>query len=129
MIHYMNAQIAEKQEALTNSTYRVSVSAENEAIVMRIITVVTLLFLPATFVSTVFSTPMVNFGQSDGSSGIQNNSAFSVSEANAALHTWLKISLPLTATTCIIAYAVYFRTKRARERRREEEKSEKSFHV
>lgn len=124
----MNAQIAEKQEALTNSTYRVSISAENEAIVMRIITVVTLLFLPATFVSTVFSTPMVNFQQSGSDSGVQNSGGPSVGEADAALHTWLKISLPLTAATCIIAYAVYSRTKKHRQRRREEEQSEKYFH-
>lgn len=50
-MQYVNAEATETQERLTNSTYEVGLAAQKEAIVMRIITVVTLVFLPATFVS------------------------------------------------------------------------------
>lgn len=50
-MQYVNAQATETQERLANSTYEVGLAAQKEAIVMRIVTVVTLVFLPATFVS------------------------------------------------------------------------------
>ena len=50
-MQYVQAQTAENMEGLTKSTYNVGVSAQKEAIVMRIITVVALVYLPATFVS------------------------------------------------------------------------------
>jgi hypothetical protein len=44
-------QGTEKMETLTKSMHQVGVTAQKEAIAMRIITVVTLIYLPATFVS------------------------------------------------------------------------------
>lgn len=41
-------------EALTMSTYNTGVMSQKEAIAVRIITVVTLVYLPATFVSVRF---------------------------------------------------------------------------
>jgi Mg2+ and Co2+ transporter CorA len=40
-------------EALTMSMHKIGVMSQKEAIAMRIITVVTLIFLPATFVSVI----------------------------------------------------------------------------
>lgn len=127
MLQYMNAQTAEKQEELTSSAYRVTISAENEAIVMRIITVVTLLFLPATFVSTFFSTPAISFSQGtgNGNSGYNSNSSDDDFDSTVALYRWLEISIPLTVATLAAAFGVYCWEKRRRELRRQREMDEK----
>lgn len=122
MLQHMNAQTAEKQEELTNSTLRVTISAENEAIVMRIITVVTMVFLPATFVSTFFSTPIISFPQHSGNGGYDDDSSGDSAASTVALYRWLEISIPLTVATLAAAFGVYYFEKRRREQRRREEK-------
>lgn len=91
----------------------------NEAIIMRIITIVTLIFLPATFVSvslrctflrltyrlpeqTFFSTDIVKY------QGQDEDGSFS----RTAMFRWLQVTLPLSALTLGIGYAWYLRQTR-----------------
>jgi hypothetical protein len=73
---------------------RLNLNMENEAIIVRIITIVTLIYLPATFVSTFFSTEVVSFDD-DTPGG---------SFSNAAMMRWVQVTLPLTALTIACAY-------------------------
>ena len=68
-----------------------------EAVVMRIVTIVTLIYLPATFVSAFFSTDVIKYQNQDGSPG---SGTFS----SVALMRWLEVTLPLTALTLGIAW-------------------------
>jgi Mg2+ and Co2+ transporter CorA len=74
---------------------RLNLNMENEAIIVRIITIVTLIYLPATFVSTFFSTDVVKF-QGQG----QEKGNFS----NVAMVRWVQVTLPLTVLTIVFAY-------------------------
>jgi len=74
---------------------RLNLNMENEAIIVRIITIVTLIYLPATFVSTFFSTDVVRF-QGQG----QEKGNFS----NVAMVRWVQVTLPLTVLTIVFAY-------------------------
>jgi hypothetical protein len=51
VLQHLQSQATEKMEALTTSMHKIGVMSQKEAIAMRIITVVTLVYLPATFVS------------------------------------------------------------------------------
>lgn len=51
ILQHLQAQATEVMEDLTKSMFRVSFMGQKEAIAMRIITVLTLVYLPATFVS------------------------------------------------------------------------------
>jgi hypothetical protein len=131
-VQYVQTQTAEKMEGLTKCTYSVGVSAQKEAIVMRIITVVTLFYLPATFVSvgrsigkrgepitnslpTFFSTDVVKYqlGDTMGGSNLSLNSSGS-SFSELAMNRWLQVSLPLTAITIVAALLAYQWAKRQR---------------
>jgi hypothetical protein len=121
LMQYVNAQATEAQERLANSTFEVGLAAQKEAIVMRIITVVTLLFLPATFVSvsspsqssaetiadhlqTFFSTDVVKYqGEDHGGSW-----------SDEAMNRWLQVTIPLTALTLLIA-GIGYRYERRRQ--------------
>jgi hypothetical protein len=131
-VQYVQTQTAEKMEGLTRCTYSVGVSAQKEAIVMRIITVVTLFYLPATFVSvgrsigyrgepitnsppTFFSTDVVKYqsGDAAGGNSLSANSSGS-SFSGVAMNRWLQVSLPLTAITIVAAFIAYHWAKRQR---------------
>ncbi|KAH8688246.1 hypothetical protein BGZ61DRAFT_533042 [Ilyonectria robusta] len=72
---------------------RLNGNLEKEAIVVRIVTIVTLIYLPATFVSTLFSTDIIKYqGSPQG-----NYSA-------VAMQRWLQVTLPLTFLTLCAAY-------------------------
>jgi Mg2+ and Co2+ transporter CorA len=74
---------------------RLNLNMESEAIIVRIITIVTLIYLPATFVSTFFSTDVVKFqGQEHGGA----------SYSSLAMMRWVQVTLPLTALTIAFAY-------------------------
>jgi hypothetical protein len=104
---------------------------EKEAIVMRIITIVTLVYLPATFVSvssqfsfppskvrklnrilgkTFFSTDIVKYQNQNG--GRPNNGTFS----KQAMNRWLQVTLPLTFVTIVIAALTLRIAERKRQR-------------
>ncbi|TID14704.1 hypothetical protein E6O75_ATG08850 [Venturia nashicola] len=106
------------QSQATARMERLSANMEKEAIVMRIITIVTLIYLPATFVSvcpiqllavimankaqTFFSTDIVKYQNQDG--GPPGNGNFS----RTALNRWLQVTFPLTAATIIFAYTAWW---------------------
>ena|SRR5438105_446617 len=125
-------------EHLTKSTFFVGVSSQNEAISMRIITLVTLIFLPATFVSvcaarfaeegeadilhqTFFSTDVIKYqasGNQEGNSG--SSMTFMGSFSSVAMARWLQVTLQLTLLTCIAAWRIYVWEKQRQERQRAE---------
>ena len=60
VLQHLQSQATEKMEDLTISMGKTGADSQNEAILMRIITVVTLIYLPATFVS-VSSKPFATY--------------------------------------------------------------------
>jgi len=102
---------------------------ENEAVMARIITAVTLLYLPATFVSvsswtaelkiydiltgskTFFSTDIIKYQDPNG--GSPGNGVYS----SLAMKRWLEVTLPLTAVTLLGAYLAKTIADRSRHSR------------
>ncbi|KAK4208645.1 hypothetical protein QBC37DRAFT_431673 [Rhypophila decipiens] len=76
--------------------HRLNKNMEEEAIVVRIVTLVTLIYLPATFVSTFFSTDIVKYQVNDFPEGKFND---------MAMYRWLQVTLPLTFLTLFAAWA------------------------
>jgi hypothetical protein len=74
---------------------RLTKNMEQEAIVVRIITLVTLVYLPATFVSTLFSTDIIKY-QEDG----YPHGKYS----QTAMDRWLQVTVPLTVVTLVAAW-------------------------
>ena len=91
ILQHLQSQASERMET-------VSYHMAREAIVMRIITIVTLIYLPATFVSTFFSTDIVKYQNQGGPPG---EGTFS----SVAMMRWLQVTLPLTALTLTVAWA------------------------
>ncbi|KAH8724818.1 hypothetical protein GQ44DRAFT_249388 [Phaeosphaeriaceae sp. PMI808] len=101
VLQHLQGQAAERTEKLNQNL-------EREAVVMRIVTIVTLVYLPATFTSTFFSTDVVKYqnqdgGGSEGSNENHKNGSFS----SIALERWLQVTLPLTALTLLVAWSTY----------------------
>ncbi|PGH18772.1 hypothetical protein AJ79_00185 [Helicocarpus griseus UAMH5409] len=92
---HLNGQAAER-------TKQLNINLERDAIGMRVITIVTLVYLPATFVSTVFGTDVVKY-QNDNA--VQNGSSGSFS--SIALTRWLQVTIPLTVVTLVLAWATF----------------------
>lgn len=74
---------------------RLNLNMENEAIIVRIITIVTLIYLPATFVSTFFSTDVVKYQGQDSPAG---------SFSRTAMIRWVEVTVPLTVLTMAFAW-------------------------
>lgn len=74
---------------------RLNLNLEKEAIIVRIITTVTLVYLPATFVSTFFSTDVVKYQDEQRPEG---------SFSKVAMMRWLQVTLPLMFLTLVFAY-------------------------
>ncbi|KAF0331892.1 hypothetical protein GQ607_001012 [Colletotrichum asianum] len=74
---------------------RLNQNMEREAIMVRIVTIVTLIYLPATFVSTFFSTDIIKYQGQDSPQG---------NFSPVAMERWLQVTLPLTSITLLIAY-------------------------
>jgi len=105
ILQHLQSQATEKMEKLTEM-------AQREAISMRVITVVTMIYLPATFVSTFFSTDIVKYQNQVGNrDGPQNSQIVDGNFSKLALMRWLQVTLPLTAITVAIVY-YYFRKAR-----------------
>jgi hypothetical protein len=109
------AQATATMERLTRSMYKVGVLSQSEASAMRVITVLTLLYLPATFVSTFFSTDVVKYqNQNNNNSSSSSNltssdlgSGNGTSFSSVAMERWLEVTLPLTFVTVVIAVLLY----------------------
>ncbi|KAL8998394.1 MAG: hypothetical protein Q9169_002522 [Polycauliona sp. 2 TL-2023] len=93
VVQHLQNQTTQRMEELTTSMHYIGVGTQKEAIIMRIITAVTVIYLPGTF--TLFSTDVIRFPK-DGE-------AFS----RAALFRWLQVTFPLTVLTLIIAFLVF----------------------
>lgn len=91
---------AVKMENMTRQMHKIAVKTEQETVSMRIITLVTLFFLPGTFISTLMSTDIVRFPS--------NQMAFS----SAATKTYVAITLPVMFLTFLSAYIYYRCVKR-----------------
>lgn len=59
-----------------------------------------MVFLPATFVSTLFSTDIIKYRDGDGH-------AIAGSYSEAAMFKWLQVSIPLTALTLVFSLMTY----------------------
>jgi hypothetical protein len=98
-------------EGLTKCTYNVGISAQKDTIIMRIITVVTLIYLPATFVSvsctdkscldwnlhlqkkTFFSTDVVKYQIGDAADASSLTPSIPASSfSSLAMNRWLQVS-------------------------------------
>ncbi|KAF7531297.1 hypothetical protein G7054_g8991 [Neopestalotiopsis clavispora] len=96
-IQLLQAQAAERQEQLSTTMWRQAEQTSYEAVAMRVITVITLLYLPPTFVSTLFSTDIVKY---QGDDGDFNHDKFS----SLALQRFIEVSLPLMLLTFAAAF-------------------------
>ncbi|KAH7128546.1 hypothetical protein B0J11DRAFT_578738 [Dendryphion nanum] len=105
VLQHLQGQAADRTERLNRNL-------EREAIVMRIITIVTLLYLPATFVSTFFSTDVIKYQNQGESDSRSRSGTFS----SIALTRWLQVTLPLTALTLFGAWSTYKFAESARLR-------------
>jgi hypothetical protein len=133
ILQHLQTQATMKMEILTVNMQNIGVLAQKEAIAVRIITVLTLIYLPATFVSvsphkcflkwqiakqpkTFFSTDVVKYqNQNQGTS--QDTQASYSSFSEIAMFRWLQVALPLTAATLVLGWLGYkWAERRQRER-------------
>ncbi|KAI1747623.1 hypothetical protein F4782DRAFT_419012 [Xylaria castorea] len=89
---------AARQERLADSMWQFAERGQKEAIAMRTVTIITLLYLPPTFVSTFFSTDVVKY-QGDGKDQVY----FSQN----ALISFLYVTIPLWAVTLLVVTFYY----------------------
>ncbi|KAK0729526.1 hypothetical protein B0H67DRAFT_559020 [Lasiosphaeris hirsuta] len=119
LLHNLNAQNAARQERYTKIMYEQQHKTGLDAIVMKVITVVTLIYLPMTFVSTFFSTDVVKYqpdpdpGPSSSSSTASGTGPILPAEGNEsfsslALQRFFTISIPLMVLTFVLAYGWYW---------------------
>ncbi|KAI9795256.1 MAG: hypothetical protein M1833_007278 [Piccolia ochrophora] len=122
VLQHLQSQTTDKMEALTRSMHSIGIMSQKEAIAMRIITVVTLIYLPATFVSTFFSADIVKYQDEKDEVIFKKGPAsdppkpFGGSFSKVALERWLQVALPLTALTLVGALFFFKRADRKRKR-------------
>jgi hypothetical protein len=93
---------AVRMERMTKRMQDMTIRTTLETVLMRIITVVTVFFLPGTFVSTLMSTSIVTFTHSD--SGITSGAV-----SGGALKFFLCLSFSLMAATFLAGSAIWWR--------------------
>ncbi|KAJ9151304.1 Fungal specific transcription factor domain-containing protein [Pleurostoma richardsiae] len=113
LIQHLQAQAATRQEQFAAAMWKQAERSGTEAVAMRIITIITLIYLPPTFSSTFFSTDVVKYQNGDGDSG-----AGAESRSMLALWRWLEVSLPLMALTFAAAGAWFFYERHQRGKRK-----------
>lgn len=94
----------ENMEKMTNQMSDIAEKTQQETVSMRIITLVTLFFLPGTFISTLMSTSIIQFDSNDSGD-------FQRLYSSEALALFFEISVPLMAATFIAWYAIYLWVK------------------
>ncbi|KAF2755327.1 hypothetical protein EJ05DRAFT_478344 [Pseudovirgaria hyperparasitica] len=94
-------QNSKQIEILTIVTSHLGYQAQKETIAVRVITIVTLLYLPCSVVSSFFSTDVVKFLVDD------NNSLWSSQWSAKALVLWLGVTAVLMALTLRASYIFY----------------------
>ncbi|KAJ4419039.1 hypothetical protein N0V82_005162 [Gnomoniopsis sp. IMI 355080] len=95
VLQQLQTQTAIKQEALASSMWEFSERGQKEAIAMRIITVITLLYLPPTFVCTFFGTDVIKY---------QDNGQGEVYFSMDALRSFFYVTIPLWFITIAVVY-------------------------
>lgn len=105
-----------KMQGLTEEMSEVARQTQKDTVSMRIITVITLIFLPGTFISTLMSTDIIRYSSDNGGPPTR---VFS----RKALDLFLIICLPLMFIT-VMAWIVtqYILDRRAKARRLQKEK-------
>jgi len=106
----------ESQQQMEDMTRQMNTLAEKtqqETVSMRIITLVTLFFLPGTFISTLMSTPIIQFASPDDAGSVPSREVFSLQ----ALRLFFKITVPLMLATFLAWYVMYWWTRRKSESR------------
>ncbi|KAH6656533.1 hypothetical protein BKA67DRAFT_654865 [Truncatella angustata] len=92
------------QTLASDRVMNLTIQQQREAKIMRVIALVTLIYLPATFVSTFFSTDVVKY-QPDG----DNEDAVPyTSYSGLALERWFEVTVPLTILTFVVAVGWYY---------------------
>ncbi|KAI1339832.1 hypothetical protein F5Y15DRAFT_415751 [Xylariaceae sp. FL0016] len=109
LIQHLQAQTAARQEDLTGRQEKLANRAGIEAIAVRIITVITLIYLPATFVSTFFSTDAVDFSDSTSPG---DPAGLNTEGSHRALKRFFEVSVPLMAVTFGLAAAWFYHERR-----------------
>ncbi|GAW17184.1 hypothetical protein ANO14919_066370 [Xylariales sp. No.14919] len=89
---------AARQERLADSMWQFAERGQKEAITMRTVTIITLLYLPPTFVSTFFSTDVVKY---------QDNGEDQVYFSQNALNSFLYVTIPLWVVTLLVVTLYY----------------------
>ncbi|OCL07328.1 hypothetical protein AOQ84DRAFT_409163 [Glonium stellatum] len=130
ILEYQNMQVntllaekarlsAEHMETMTSDMHVVAWKTKQETVSMKIITLVTLFFLPGTFISTFMSAGIVEFLPASTDSASQKKIV-----SRAALKLFMVISVPLMVLTFTTWYAVYWwhdRKEKLRQKRLETE--------
>ncbi|KAM7204656.1 hypothetical protein V8F20_003440 [Naviculisporaceae sp. PSN 640] len=98
IIQQLQIQSAYQQEMLAHNMMGFSERGQKEAITMRIITIITLLYLPPTFVSTFFSTDVIKY---------QENGQDQVYFSREAMYSFVYVTFPLWVITLIFAFVYY----------------------
>ena len=106
-------------EAMTSQSHR-------ETMMMKVVTLVTFAFLPATFVSvsclkhqlttqansyeqTFFSTDVVKY--QNGGNGPDDASGGGTSYSSLAMVRWLEVTIPLTVVTFLLSWIAYTKAR------------------
>ncbi|KAM0807616.1 hypothetical protein AB5N19_07956 [Seiridium cardinale] len=100
------------QTRASDRVENLTIQQQMEAKIMRVIAVLTLIYLPATFVSTFFSTDVVKYQpDGDNSDSSTDNSSQSppdyTSYSALALERWFEVTVPLTLLTFAVALGWY----------------------
>jgi Mg2+ and Co2+ transporter CorA len=98
VVQQAQMQIAARQEKLADSMWQFAERGQKEAIAMRTVTIITLLYLPPTFVSTFFSTDVIKY---------QDNGEDQVYFSKNALYSFLYVTIPLWVITLLVVTFYY----------------------
>jgi hypothetical protein len=132
-------------EDLSIQTHALGVLAQKEAVAVRIITVLSLLYLPCTVVSvsritqslqlmipvvanlvkSFFSTDVVKYQQNSQGPGTQqssNDSIMGQSFSHLAMNRWLQVTLPFTLITLVLGWLGFTFEKWRQSKELEEER-------
>lgn len=90
----------DNMEKMTNQMSDIAEKTQQETVSMRIITLVTLFFLPGTFISTLMSTSIIQFDPDE-------HGGFKKLYSSEALRFFFKVSAPLMIVTFIAWYGIY----------------------
>lgn len=129
-------QSAMEMQRITEEMHEIAEKTKRDTVSMKIITWVTLFFLPGTFISvslsiglfnlgsflqTLMSTPIVHFGNHKEDFSFMKNVGW------GALKLYLAMSLPLVALTLLGWYGIRLREKYKYQKERERKRNERAL--